>query len=238
MPTLRNAAGFSTVEGAGERHYGFQRPLPMDYQTLFEDFIAAASGVPAGWTHTNTNGTLAIAAGTNLTQTLGGADNDLSQLYATTASFTLVAGKPAFFRWRGKIDKGSTGTVNVQEIYIGMSAVATGTNFIDAGGTALAVDDFVGFASYAAGAQTDLVARKTDVQSSLSLARQHVDATVCELAWDFDGATLTFWKDTTYLGQLTSGFPTAALAPMLYVKAAEAKAPVLTTDYIFFANAR
>jgi hypothetical protein len=237
MTIIRNPDGFATAN-VGERHADYKRMLPFDYVSIWEDFSAAASGVPAGWTHTNTNGTLALASGTLLTQTLGGADNDLSQLYATTAIFPLTAGKKAFFRWRGKVDKGSTGTIGEQELYVGMSSVQTGTNFIDAAGTALAVDDFVGFASYDGGVNIDVVARKTDVLSTLAAVTTYADVTFMDLACDFDGVNLSFYKDSTFVGQLTSGFPTAALAPMIYFKGGEAKAAVLTTDYIWFAAER
>lgn len=237
MTIARNIDGFSTVI-ASARHADYRRPLPFDYMELFEDFVAAASGVPAGWTHTNTSGSLALASLSYLTQTLGGSDNDLSQLYPTTAALTIATGKRAHFRWRGKVDKGSGGTEGEQEVYIGLSAVATGTGFIDAGGTALAVNDFIGFASYDGSANISCVCRDTDVESAESAATSYTDGTLLELAWDYDGTTVTFYKDTAQVAQINTNVPTAALTPMLYVKAGEANAAVLTTDYVWTAVER
>lgn len=237
MTAIRSSDGFATAQ-AGERHADFRRPLPFDYMTVFEDFIAAASAIPPGWTHTNTSGTLALASLSYLTQTLGGSDNDLSQLYATTATLTIASGKRAHFRWRGKVDKGSTGVEGEQEVYIGLAAVATGTNFIDAGGTALAVDDFIGFASYDGTTNISCLCRKTDVESTTAAATTYSDATFLDLAFDYDGSTVSFYKDGTRVAQATTNVPTAALAPVLYVKAGEAKAAVLTTDYIWAAVER
>lgn len=236
MAIYRNPDGFS-VHNTGERFASYERLTPFKYHTYFEDFIAITSGVPEGWTHTNTNGTLALTTPSSLTQTLGGADNDLSQLQATSNTLVMVSGKKAFFRWRGKVDKGSTGTIGEQELYVGIGTVQTGTNFVAAAGTSLAVDDFVGFASYDGTANICATVRVTDVESVEANITSYADVTTLELGWDFDGTTVTFWKDANRLTQI-SAFPTGAMAPVIYFKGGEAKAAVLTTDYIFVAIER
>ena len=238
MTLLRNTDGFATTLEPGERHGYFKRPLPFDYFFVYEDFIAAASAIPPGWTHTNTNGTLALASGTNITQTLGGADNDASHLYPTTATITIAAGKRAHFRWRGKIDKGSGGTSGQEEFYIGVGAAQTTTNFVNAGGTALAVDDFIGFAKFDTTNNINCICRKTDVESAESSATTYTDATVLELGFDYDGTTVTFYKDSIQVAEIATNVPTAALTLHMKVKAGGAHAKVMTTDYIWFAVER
>jgi hypothetical protein len=206
----------------------------VPYITLFEDFIAATSSTPPGWTHTNTNGTLALASGSLLTQTLGGADNDLSQLQMTTATLAIASGKKFTLEWKGKVDKGSTGTIGEQEIYIGLGTVQTGTNFVAADGLSLAVDNFIGFASFDGSTAINAVARTSDVEVLGSAATSYADVTVMVLSLQSDGTTVTFRKDGAIVGTLAaSAVPTAALAAVLYVKGGEAKAAVLTTDYVY-----
>ena len=72
---------------------------PTKWAILMEDFIVLPDAGEA-WTHTNTNGTLAQAS-TNgcgiITLTMGGADNDLSQLYLQGLCFTLESAKKTIF---------------------------------------------------------------------------------------------------------------------------------------------
>lgn len=242
MPIIRNPDGFASTAETGERHGYFRRPLPFDYQGgphgFFEGFTLGSSGIPFGWTNTNTNGTPALASGPALTQTLGGADNDASQMYPGTAVYAIGSGKRAHFRWRGKVDKGSGGTIGQEEVYIGVSSVQTTTNFINAGGTALAVDDFIGFASFDATTSIGCYCRKTDVESSESAATTYADATFMELGFDYDGTTVSFYKDATLIAQVSSNIPTAAVGPVLYVKAGAGHAKVLTSQYVWFAVER
>ncbi len=236
MTIFRNPDGFS-VRNEGERMGLYDRIEPFKYTVFFEDFALGSSGIPFGWTNTNTNGTPTNAINTTLLQTLGGADNDLSQMYATTGTLALVSGKKAFFRWRGSVNKGSTGTIGEQELYVGLATVATGTNFVAADGLSLAVDNFVGLSSYDGTTAINAHVRVSDVESIEAAVATYADVTTMELGWDFDGASVTFWKDTTKLAAITA-FPTAVIAPMIYFKGGEAKAAVLTSDYIFAAIER
>lgn len=240
MTTFRNPDGFSR-KNAGEWAANMDFADPLKWQVFYEDFMVASSGLPYGWTNTNTNGTPTISASATLgstlfVQTLGGADNDASQAYPTSAMMTLVAGKKAYWRSRHKVDK-ATGTIGEQEIYVGLASVQTTTNFINAGGTALAVDDCVLWASYDGAATWSNVVRVTDVESSEAVVAAYADLTFFELAWEFDGTSVQFWFNNTKYAAITA-MPTAAMAPVLYFKAGEAKAAIMYTDYVFCAIER
>lgn len=211
---------------------------PIGWSTYFMDMHVLPSSL--GWTLTNTNGAAAVIAGTTgtgvLTLTCAGADNDLAQIYATTATWALVANKRAFFETRIKVDK-ATGTIGEQEVFVGMAAVLTGANFTAADGLTMTVDDAVGFWSPDGSAAVNCITRKTDVESSQAAAFTMADVTYYVLSWYFDGTRVKFYKDDTLIGTLTN-YPTAGLSPTLYIKAGEAKGAVLSTDYVFVAIER
>jgi hypothetical protein len=212
---------------------------PTKYCVWMEDFILIPD-TGENWTDTNTNGTLAVAStgGCGIaTQTLGGADNDLSHVYPATATFALTSGKKAFFEAKIKVDKGAGGTIGQQELFIGLSTVATGTNFSAADGTSWAMDNAVGFASLDGSADIDAVVRVSDAESIDDGASTYADATWYVLSWYFDGTNVTFYVNDSQVAQLTT-FPTGAMSPVLFVKAGEAKAAVLSTDYILVAVER
>jgi len=238
MTLLTNPDGYSTVFPGGQ-HANFPRPLPTQYHEFFEEFAAlpvlAANG--GRWTHTNTNGTLAVTSPTSLTQTLGGASGDLSQLYFTTATHTLVAGKKAFFRAKVKVAQ-TGGTIGLENLFFGLAAAETGTNFLLADGSALASTNCIGFFSNVTTAAIDLVARAASVQTLVGATTTYVSGTSMELGFDFDGQTATFYRDTYVLGSIKTNIPTAALSPMLFIKEGENHARVLTTDYLWLAIER
>ncbi len=237
MSIFRNSDGFS-LRNEGESTAAYADINPFKYHTLYENFARAVSGIPYGWLNDNSSGTPTIASGPLLVQTLGGSDNHYSHMYAATATFALVAGKKAFFRWRGKVDIGGSGVLGEEEIYIGLGAVQLTTNFVVAGGTSLVVDDWIGFASYDGSATIGAVARKTDVESSETGVTSYADATFMELGFDFDGTTATFYKDLVKLTALNTNIPIAAVTPMILIKAGEAIAKVLSTSYLFVAVER
>jgi hypothetical protein len=239
MFIFRNSDGFATTQD-GERHAGFSRPLKFDYHEFWEDFIAATSGTPAGFTHSTVGSTPTVAIGANstLVQTLAGADNDTSALYATTASMTIAAGKKAYFRARLKIDKSASGTIGEQEVFVGLSSAQTTTSFMAADGLSMAVDNCVGFVSYDGTANICCVSRVSDVESVEANAASYAQATYMELAWDWDGSTIKFYKDTNLVATITTTPSTTAMVPMLYFKAGEAQPAVMTTDYIWCAIER
>lgn len=214
---------------------------PTTWAIWMEEFILIPDA-GEDWTHTQTNGTLAVAStgGCGIsTQTLAGADNDLSQLYPATATITLTSGKKTMFEAKVKVDKGAGGTIGEQEIFVGLSAVLTGTNFTAADGLTMATDDCIGFWSPDGTAGLSAISRDTDVESIATAATTYVDATWCVLSWHYDGiSTVKFYSNDLLIASLSDIPEDTALAPMLYIKAGEAKAAVLSCDYIMVCRER
>ncbi len=214
---------------------------PTTWCVWMDDFILIPDA-GEDWTHTQTNGTLAVAStlGCGIaTQTLAGADNDLSQIYPATATLTLTANKKCVFEAKVKIDKGAGGTIGQQEVFVGLSAVLTGTNFTASDGLTMATDDCIGFWSPDGSASFSCIARDTDVESIDTASSAIVDATWYVLSWYYDGgSTIRFYVDDALVASLTDLPEDTALAPMLFVKAGEAAASVLSTDYILVARER
>lgn len=230
--------GISTVNGAsplGQLPY----PDPTLWAVWQENFIVTPN-TSLGWTLTQTNGTLA-QAGTGpcggITLTLGGADNDLAQLYPTLGQFTLESGKKAMFKVKFMVNKASGGTIGEQELFFGLTKVQTGNNFFAADGLSMTADDVVGFSSYDGSANINAVIRVSDVESGEAGITTYADVTALTLAWYFDGTSVYFYVGDT-LKAIISAFPTGVMTPCLYIKAGEAKAAILTAYYMFLARER
>lgn len=212
---------------------------PTTWAIWFEDFITIPDA-GEDWTHTNTNGTLSVNS-TNgcgsAVLTMGGADNDLSQLYPATATFTLVSGKKALFETKLRISKGG-GTIGEEEVFAGLSSVQTGANFTAADGSAMTADDVVGFWSADGSATLSAIVRDGDVES-ITAAHTIVDVTDVVLSWYYDGGTkIKFYINDGLAATLNDVPLDTALTPMLYIKAGEAQAKVLTCDYVGFFRER
>jgi len=211
---------------------------PTKYCVWFTDFNRPVEPTTQ-WLHTTTAGALTYGStggtGTAI-QTLGGLDNDLSQLALRSATFAMTSAKKFFFEAKVTFGVGA-GTINQQERFVGMSTVQVGANFVAADGLSLAVDDCIGFWSPDGSADMTCVVRATDVQSIQQAAFTAVAATAYVLSIYFDGTTAYFYKDDTLIGTLRA-FPTAAMTPTLFIKAGEAQVSVLTTDYVLIAVQR
>lgn len=212
---------------------------PTKWMLMMNDMLVLPTSL--GWTNTNTAGTLAVASGAAgcgvATQTMGGADDNLSQLYMTTATMALVANKQAFFEAKVRVDKGAGGTIGQQELFAGLCTVQTGANFFAGDGLSMTVDDCVGFSSYDGSTNLNAVARISDVESAQVGASTYADATYYVLTWYFNGSYIIFYVDGTEVARLFK-FPTGAMTPCLYIRAGEGAASVLTTDYVFVAIER
>ena len=206
-----------------------------------ENFIITPN-TSLGWTLTTEGTTPTVAqAGVGpcggIVLTLAGADNDSAQLYPTLGQFTLESGKKAFFEVKCRVNKATGGTIGLQELFFGLAKVQTTTNFVAANGSALTVDNAVGFWSGPADANLNCVVRVADVESIQSAASTYADVTDMVLTWYFDGTSVYFYKDDTLIATIAS-FPTLVMTPTLFIKAAEAKAAVLTAYYMLVARER
>lgn len=198
------------------------------------------TGAPQGkgWTLTETNCTNTIVGATGkLVMTLGGADNDLGQFYLNSAPIQLTSGKKMIFEAHVKVDKAS-GTIGQEEVAVGLSSVQTGTNFFNSGGTDRAMDDFIGFVSYDGNANWTALQGENDTFSSEVDVVAMTDVTDMVLTIYFDGARSFFYIDGNLEATFQTNFPTSVVTPVLYIKAGESQAKVLTCDYILCAVER
>lgn len=212
---------------------------PTLWTMWYEDFTEKPE-TTIQWLHTQTNGTLASTSTGGcgiITQTLAGADDDLSQLALSAATITFASTKKLVFETRVKIDKGAGGTIGQQEFFAGLATVQVGVNFTAADGLTMTADDCVGFWSPDGTTSMQAIVRATDVESTQTAAGVNVDATWMTLAFYFDGTNVIFYKNGTSIATLAN-YPTAGLTPTVYIKAGEAFAAVLSTDYIMVARER
>lgn len=237
----RNKAGFSALP-ASHPLANLDLGNPFKWSSFFEDYNAyditqLIGGNP--WTLTQTNCVDTILGSTGvLTLTLGGADNDAGQMQLAESPFQCSSSKRTFFQARFKLALAASGTIAANEMFIGMATEQTTTNFMNTGGTALAVDNCIGFVKYDAGATMSAVVRVSDVEDTTSGVLTPTDGTWFTVSFYYDGANTYFYRssnvdgsDAVLVATLT-GDTTAVLNPTIFIKAGEAKANVLSVDYI------
>jgi len=239
MSIYRNTDGFSAVL-ASDPLADLDLGNPRKWAVFFDDFLAyditqLIGGVPYTFTQTNCVDTITSPCGI-LNLTLGGADNDGGELQTVEAPIATNS-KRLYFEAKVALSL-ATGTIAANEIFVGLATIQTTTNFMNAGGTALTVDNCMGFVKYDAGAAASAVLRKSDVESSDASVWTPTDGTYATLSFYFDGASTYFYVDKILKATLSGNEPTGAMAPTLWIKAGEAKANVLKVDYIMCASER
>lgn len=241
MTIIRNEGGFSPL-AASHPLANLDFGNPFKWSSFFEDFNAyditqLIGGNP--WTLTQTNCVDTIVGATGvLALTLGGLDNDAGQLQLAESPFQCSSTKRTFMQFRFNLTLAASGTVAANEMFIGLATEQTTTNFMNAGGTALAVDNALGFVKYDAIGTMASVMRKSDVESTDGGVITPTDAGWITAAIYYDGASARFYagtavdgSDMTLKSTLTGNDPTAVMTPTLWIKAGEAKANVLNVDY-------
>lgn len=243
----RNDLGFSPLLAS---HPLAQLDLtnPFKWSRWMEDFhaydIAQTAGNP--YTLTATNGVDTITGPTGiLLLTLGGADNDAAQLQLTENPWNLTAGKRMYMQARFNLTLAASGTVAANEMFMGLATEQTTTSFMNAGGTALAVDDCIGFVKYDAGASMSAVMRHSDAESSDAGAITPTDGGWITAGIYYDGSQAKFYAGSAADGSdmglkstLSGNDATGIMTPTFFVKAGEAKANILKVDYFFLAMER
>jgi hypothetical protein len=247
MSIIRNTDGFSALASSHPlANLDFTNPLK--WSMWMEDFhaydIAQTAGNPYTLTQTNCVDTITGPNGI-LVLTLGGADNDVGQLQLTENPWKITSGKQLYMQARLKLTLASGGTVAANEMFIGLASEQTTTNFMNAGGTALAVDDCLGFVKYDATGTMAAVSRATDVESTDAGIITPVDATFFTVAVYYDGTKSKFYagsaadgSDMVLKSTLTGSDPSGVMTPTFYIKGGEAKANVLSVDYLMIASER
>ncbi len=243
----RNRAGFSALP-ASHPLANLDLGNRFKWSEFFEDFNAyditqLIGGNPWTLTATNCVDTILGATGT-LVLTLGGADNDVGQMQLAESPFQCSSTKRSFFQCRFNLTLAASGTVAANEMFIGMATEQTTTNFMNSGGTALAVDNCIGFVKYDAGAAMSAVVRVSDVEDTTSGVLTPTSTTWFTVSFYYDGANTYFYRssnadgsDAVLVATLT-GDTTAVLNPTLFIKGGEARANVLNVDYISYFQER
>ena len=249
MPITRDTDGFNSFR-SDHPLANLDMTNPIKWATWMDDFLAYDIGQAAGnpYTFTATNCTDTIVGPTGVvTLTLGGADNDLGQLQLTEAPWQTNSNN-LYFQARFKLDLAASGTVAANELFIGLASEQTGTAFFAADGLSLTMDDALGFYKLDAEASMSAVMREADSGSTDAGVLTPTDGTWFTVAIRYDGTEAKFYSDggsgtadgadMDLVATITGNDVTSVLTPTLYIKAGEARANVLSCDYIFIAAER
>lgn len=219
-------------------------PIDTNWCVFQEDFLYGPTGLLSA-THTPINGTLGFDAAkpSVLTQVLGGADNDLSQLYVAVNSVWPVPGKKLFWRWNGKIVQGASGVLGQEAWFVGIAPVQTGAAFMAADGLSRTFDRGIGFLHLDDDVTAGIacVQGNLDTFTTINAATTYSNNTYMTLDFYYDGADTYFYKDGKMIGKIQAGanLPNTGCCPyMLYIEAGEARAKTLCTDYVLIAQER
>jgi len=219
----------------------FPYPNMIDWRVWYEDFGVydiAQTDTPE-WTLT-VSGTApdTVPTSGSLLFTVTGASDD-AQLQLDHGHFFLTANKKAIFETRIKIVKASGGTIGQEGFVVGLTEVATTTNFMDGPPpTTLAFADGWGFLSYDASTTIQGFQGEDDSFTYDTNVGTYADDTWFTLSAYWNGSYSTFYKDGIPLGTITLTPPTSVIAPVIFFGAGEAKADKFYCDYMFFANER
>lgn len=240
MAIVRNIDGFTACQ-PGDPLSKIDLGNIRKWAIHFEDFLNYDITQVVGgnaYTFTATNCVDTIAGPTGLlVLTLGGADNDTGQLQITSAPFQ-TNGKKLYFEIKLNLTL-ATGTVAANEIYVGLAGLQTTTNFVNAGGTALTADNFMGFTKFDTQSKYNACLRASDVESTdIGVSATITDTVDTTLAFYYDGLDVYFYENQALIARLNNNIPTAIMSPVIVVKAGEAKANILKVDYVLVAAER
>jgi hypothetical protein len=210
--------------------YMYTHPDPTDFHRFFDDFDTYTA---AQWTVTVTGtGTNALVAGDGglLASATSGANNDTVFTQKATEGFSFEAGKPAWFKWRGKVDALT-------------STVAIGLQVTDT--TPLDVTDGIYFLSTVTTGAVTILCRKDATTGSISGTGMTLVAnTTTELGWYWDGKSeVQYYQDGVQKGTLAgvttaTYLPDTTTTPSFGIQTNSAAVKTLTTDYILAAKLR
>jgi hypothetical protein len=203
------------------------QPDASEFHTYWNDFDTYTA---ADWTVTNvgTTPTQALAAGDGglllLTTTAGATDSTYLQKVAS--SFTMTAGKPAWFKAMFQMSD-----VTLAGFVMGLQVTDT---------TPAAVSDGIFFSKASGAATFDVASYSGSVGTTASAVGTLVNATMVELAWYYDGRSeIQYFKDGVLLGRLTpAALPTSNLTISFGFVNGAAAVKTMTVDYIYAVKAR
>lgn len=249
MPTPSRAKnGLSTASAPGSPLWHMGQPDPTRFISYFEDFCGSSTNFPiatsalaaastAYWTITVTeagagDSTSAVSGETGgaIILTTDANDNDNIFVQSKPASFTMAAGKRAFFKARFKVAKATQ-----SDFVIGLQIVDT---------SPLDATDGIYFQKDDGDAQLDIYCRKdatTGSNSATNIATVTAD-TYMTVGWYFDGvSTVHYYVDDVYKGSLSASstyLPNSILTVSFGYQNGEAGATTMTVDYLMAACER
>lgn len=228
MAVTRLPAGLSTRKPT-DPFGNYTHPDQTDEHRFIDDFNNYTA---TAWTTTVVGtSTPALVAGDGglLGITTSGANNDSTFMQKLPESFTMEAGKKAWFSARFK--------VSALTSVIVMGLQVTDTTPEDA------TDGIYFISTTATGAITAVVRRNATTGSSSVPIGNLVADTYVELAWYWDGKdTVSFWKDRVGVGSVSgvaaSFLPDSGLAISFGLRTTTAATKTMTVDYFFASKDR
>jgi hypothetical protein len=206
-------------------------PDPTQYHTYFNDFDTYAA---AEWTVTETQAgaTQALTNGDGglLLLTNSAADNDLVALQKVGESFTMEAGKKAFFKCRFRVSDAT------------QSDVVIGLQVTDI--TPLDVTDGIYFIKDDDAASLSIICRKdaTTGSNRVNNIATLANNTYVTLSWFYDGVDrLEYSVNDVTVGSMSASasfLPDTSMTISFALQNGEAVAKTMTVDYIFVAKER
>lgn len=240
MPSpVRYTAGVSTA-AKDTTLFNLPMPDPTKLHVYWNDFNEYNVG---DWTLTTVelgagNASEALTDGSygELLVTNDAADNDSDFFQKVGESFTLVAGKKAWFKTRFKINDATQ-----SEVYAGLMVTDTDP-FSSTGGDG--VTDGIFFMKEDGSTSVAIYCQKdaTTGQNSATAITTMADATYIVLGWEYDGAgNLNYYVNDVLKGTISASstyLPDTDLTVSFGLKNGEAVAKTMTVDYIFAAIER
>lgn len=240
----RNTSGFSALS-VGHPLADVDIGNKFKWAEYFEDFTGYGLAQTTGDDHllTSTGSTETLVGPTGVyTLTTDGGDNDLAHWKPTNAgAFQMSSTKRTFFQTRIKVTS-AAGTIAQTELFFGLASAETGTSFFNAGGTALTMQDAIGFYQLDGGSALSVTMREAAVGGADALDFATATGSFYTLAFFYDGANVKFYaspangaadgSDMVLKATLASVDTTSVVKPQLYIKEGEAQAKVLACDYI------
>lgn len=148
----------------------FPLPPSLNLHQYLNDFDTYAAG---DWTITTTTGTNALVAGNGglIRLTTAASNGDIQHIAKNPASFALVPGCQAWFLCNLSVSD------NLSSLIAGWQA----------GGTAFAPANFIGFTKASGSANIDFTITNTSVSTTLSAVTTIAPTTPTALGWYYDG---------------------------------------------------
>lgn len=249
---IRRLNGFSTVSSSDPLG---QLPYldPTKWVMYYEDFCGPLFDTATVANTTITAQGLTVVVSTNATVSLvtdtdalngcfkvvtTAADNEHCQLTTTSPAWVLTSGKKFLMETKFEITH-TAGSVEQNELFIGLASNQATTNFFAADGAARTFDDGIGWYSPDADTDIDVICGENDVYDNVTVKATYLTAIWYTMSLYYDGTDIYTWVDGADSGKLTPAqVPVSVVGPAIYFKSGEAKVHQLLVDYLFIAKER